>query len=75
MSRIVKYILLTIGGLITSLVGYLTLRLWTSDEVLSILPGWHTTIYPNEVYWIILTIIVLLTSLIGYLLFRATKNR
>lgn len=72
MSRKEKSALLVIGGLITTLILYVTIRLWASDQAISILPGWHTTIYPPEIYWIFLTIIVLLYVLIVYLLFRGT---
>src|SRR6187551_205956 len=65
-----KIILLTLGGLITTLVVYVTVRLVTSDAAFSIVPGWHTTIYPPEITWTILTIIILVTSLLVYLIFR-----
>jgi len=67
MSKKEKSTLLVIAGLIITLILYVTIRLWTSD-----LPGWHTTIYPPEIYWIFLTIIILLYSLIVYLLFKGT---
>jgi hypothetical protein len=72
MSTKEKSILLTLGGLITTLVLYLTVRLGTSDTAFSIIPGWHTTIYPPDITWTILTIIILVTSLLVYLIFRVT---
>jgi len=72
MSKKEKSTLLVIAGLIITLVLYVTLRLWTSDQGISILPGWHTNIYPHEIYWIFLTILILLYSLIVYLLFKGT---
>ena len=72
MTKKEKSTLLVIAGLIITLVLYVTLRLWTSEQAISILPGWHTTIYPPEIYWIFLTIIILLYSLIVYLLFKGT---
>jgi hypothetical protein len=72
MSKKEKTTLLVIVGLIITLILYVTVRLWTSDQAISILPGWHTTIYPPEIYWIFLTIIILLYSLIIYLLFKGT---
>ena len=70
MSKREKIILLTLGGLITTLVVYVTVRLGTSDAAFSIVPGWHTTIYPPEITWTILTIVILVTSLLVYLIFR-----
>ena len=72
MSKKEKTTLLVIAGLIITLILYVTLRLWTSDKGISFLPGWHTTIYPPEIYWIFLTIIILLYCLIVYLLFKGT---
>lgn len=72
MSRKEKSALLVIAGLITTLILYVTIRLWASDQAIPILPGWDTTIYPPEIYWIFLTIIILFYSLIVYLLFRST---
>jgi hypothetical protein len=74
MSKKEKSLLLSIGGLITTLILYVTIRLWASDQGISILPGWDTTIYPPEIYWIFLTIIFLVYTLIAYLLFRRTKE-
>ena len=71
MGRKEKIILLPLSGLITTLVVYVTVRLMTSDAAFSIVPGWHTTIYPPEITWTILTIIILVTSLLVYLIFRA----
>jgi len=70
MGKKEKIILLTLVGLITTLVVYLTVRLGTSDVAFSIVPGWHTTIYPAEILWPILTVIILVPSLLIYLVFR-----
>ena len=67
-----KSALLVIAGLIATLTLYVTIRLWTSEQAISILPGWHTNIYPPEIYWIFLTIIILLNSVVAYLLFKGT---
>lgn len=72
MSKREKIILLTLGGIITTLIFYVAVRLWTSDAALSVVPGWHTTIYPPKIMWAILTIIILLTSIVVYLVFRGT---
>ena len=72
MTKRERTILLILGGLITTLAVYVTVRLWTSDAAFSIVPGWHTTIFPPEITWTILTIIILLTSVIVYLVFRGT---
>ena len=67
MSKKEKAILLTLGGVITTLTVFVTLRLWTSDPATSIIPGWHTTVYPSEITWTIVTIAFLLTILLVYL--------
>jgi hypothetical protein len=67
-----KIFLLTIGGVITTLVVYVTVRLSTSDAAFSIVPGWHTTIYPPAITWAILTALILVTALIVYLIFKLT---
>ena len=72
MNKREKPILLIFGGLITTLVIYVTVRLSISDAAFSIVPGWHTTIYPPEITWIILTIVILVTSIVVYLVFRGT---
>ncbi|MEJ7643713.1 MAG: hypothetical protein WKF87_03905 [Chryseolinea sp.] len=72
MSRKEKNILLALGGLITTLVVYVTVRLGTNDAAYSIVPGWHTTIYSPEMTWTILTIIILVISLLVYLIFKGT---
>lgn len=69
-SKKEKIILLTLGGLITTLIVYVTVILGTSDAAFSIVPGWHTTIYPPEITWTILTLVILVTSLLVYLIFR-----
>lgn len=58
------------GGLITTLVVYAIVRLSTGDVAFSIVPGWHTTIYPPEITWVILTVMILVTSLMVQLIFR-----
>jgi hypothetical protein len=72
MSKKEKIILGTLGGLITTLVVYVTVRLGTSDTAYSIVPGWHTTIYPSETTWTVLTIVILIMSLLVYLIFKGT---
>ncbi len=64
--------MLTLGGLVTTLVVYMTVRLGTGDAAFSIVPGWHTTIYPPEITWTILTIIILVASLLVYFIFKGT---
>lgn len=72
MSKRENVILLTAGGLITTLIVYVTIRLWTSDVAFSLVPGWHTTIYPPEITWSILTVLVLGTTSIVYMIFKGT---
>jgi hypothetical protein len=74
MNRKEKIILFTLAGLIATLTVYVTLSLWSADATFSIVPGWHTTIYPPEVTWSILIIIILVTSLLVYLIFRGTTR-
>jgi hypothetical protein len=64
--------LLAIGGVITTLVVYVAIRLATNDAAFSMLPGWHTTIYPPEITWAILTVLILGMSLSVYLIFKMT---
>lgn len=47
-------------------------RLATSDAAFSIVPGWHTTIYPRDITITIFTIVFLVTSLLIFLIFRGT---
>ena len=72
MNKREKTIQVILGGLITTLVIYVTVRLSSSDAAFSIVPGWHTTIYPLEITRIILTIVILVTSIVVYLVFRGT---
>lgn len=65
-----KITLFTLGGLLTTLAVYLTVRLGISNAAFAVVPGWHTTIYPPEITWIILTILILVTSLLVYLIFQ-----
>lgn len=65
-----KITLFTLGGLITTLAVYLTVRLGINGTAFAIVPGWHTTIYPPEITWIILTILILVASLLVYLIFQ-----
>lgn len=70
MKKREKTILFTLGGLLVLLVIYVTASLWTSDGVLSIVPGWHTTIYPPEITWSALAAIILAIGITVYLVFR-----
>ncbi len=70
MSKKEKSILLILGGLITMLIVYVMVRLKTNDAAFSIVPGWHTTIYPPEITWSIFTVIILILFLVGYLILR-----
>lgn len=70
MTKVEKIILRTFAGLMTALLAYVILRLWTSNAAFSIVPGWHTTIYPPEITWAILTAILLATSILVYFVFR-----
>lgn len=72
MNRRKNTILFAIGALITALVVYVTVRLWASEAVFSVVPGWHTIIYPPEITWAMLTVIILVTSLLVYFVFRGT---
>jgi hypothetical protein len=74
MNKREKRTLLILSGLITTLVVYVTVRLWTSDEAFSVVPGWHTTIYPTGLTLTILTIGILVTSIIVYLVFRDNQT-
>ncbi len=70
----VNRILLILAALITTLVVYVVVSLWVSDETESISPGWHTTIYPPGITWLILTAKILVQSLFVYLIFRGTTK-
>ncbi|WP_160143578.1 hypothetical protein [Chryseolinea soli] len=70
MSKGEKIVLLALAGLLTILAGYVAVKLGTSDAAFSILPGWHTTIYPPAVTWAILVIVILVASFVVYLIFR-----
>lgn len=70
MKKREKAILFTLGGLLVLLVIYVTASLWTSDAVFSIVPGWHTTIYPPEITWSVLAVIILAIGIVVYLVFR-----
>ena len=72
MSGREKTILLILAGVITTLFVYMAARLATSDAVFSIVPGWHTTIYPHDITVTFFTIAFLVTSLLVYLIFRGT---
>ena len=70
MARIEKSVTVIIAGTITTLVVYLAVRLWASDAAFSIIPGWHTTLYPRDITIVILTSAILVSSLFVSLLFR-----
>ena len=70
MSRKGRIILSTLAGVITTLFIYVAVRLGTGDAAFSIVPGWHTIIYPPRVIGTILAAVILVTSLLVYLLFR-----
>lgn len=70
MNKREKSIVLTLAGIITLLLVYLIFRFSKSDTALSIVPGWHTTIYPPEIMWTIFIIIILLTSLLVYFIYK-----
>lgn len=72
MIQVEKIILLALAGLVTALLVYTTVRLSTADITYSVIPGWHTTMYPPDITWTALTIIILAISLIVCVIFRAT---
>jgi hypothetical protein len=53
----------------TSILIYVLVRFLIGDTMLSIIPGWHTTIYPPEIIAIVITILILLFITLAYLLF------
>gem|GEM_PF-5844617 len=52
------------------LVVYVTVRLLANDTAFSIVPGWHTVIYPADITWGILTALIIVIGLVAYLIFR-----
>lgn len=74
MTKSKKLIFGISAGFLTALTVYFMVRLFTSDMLLSVIPGWHTTIYPPEMTRILLTILILLMSWLVYLMFRGAKK-
>jgi hypothetical protein len=74
MSSKEKIFLFILGGLLSCLILYLSVWLWISDSTLSIVPGWHTTIYPPEILWTVFTFGILIAAIIVCSLFRATTK-
>jgi len=72
MSKTERTTLVTLAGLATTFIVYVSVRVLSSDETFSIIPGWHTTAYPPDISWTLLTAIILVTSLLVYLTFRVT---
>ncbi len=70
MGKKEKTLLLILAGMLTTLVVFVTVKLWAGEAALTIIPGWHTTIYTPEITWTILTILILATSLMVNLIFR-----
>jgi len=67
MKKIYTYFLAMIS---TSILIYVLVRFLIGDTMLSIIPGWHTTIYPPEIIAIVITLLLLLFSFIIYALFK-----
>ena len=70
MRKAEKIVLSGLTILITTLIVYVMVRVGTSDLAFSIVPGWHTTIYPVEITWAMLTALILITTLLVYIIFR-----
>jgi len=66
-----KVISIFLSILITFLLIREVLRLGTGDYATAVIPGWHTTIYPNE--WM-LTIGALFIGIIAFLAFILFKG-
>jgi di/tricarboxylate transporter len=72
MKRTEHMVLLLIAAIVTTLAVYVAVRLTTTDAAFSVVPGWHTTIYPAEITWSILTAFILAAGLIVYVIFKLT---
>lgn len=70
MSKVNRVFLISTSGLLTTLAVYLLIRFVTEDLPLSLVPGWHTTIYPPSVTYVILTALFLVSSLLIYAVFK-----
>ncbi|MDB5118844.1 MAG: hypothetical protein JWN56_62 [Sphingobacteriales bacterium] len=63
-----------LATLLTFVIVYFGVQLFTSDLVLSGTPGWHTTIYPSEIILTRLTFTILVLTLIVYLIYSQTRK-
>lgn len=61
-----------ISALIATLLTYVVIRprFLTIDEIYSVIPGWHTTIFPPAITWTIITFIILIVAILVYSILR-----
>lgn len=59
-----------ISAVLTTLILYLSVRLWLLDGTYTVIPGWHTTLLPADIAGVWLTTAILFSSLVVWMLFR-----
>ncbi|PYF74068.1 hypothetical protein B0O44_104239 [Pedobacter nutrimenti] len=67
MFKLIKWTLTTF---ITFIIVYCTISVITSDNFMSVTPGWHTTIYPSQIRITILSLLLLICAGVISWLFR-----